>query len=216
MHCKNCDNVIEEGTLFCKNCRMEVIRESASPTKKYELIIKIVNCVLMSIYGYLSMMISGLGIILLLIIGIISTKNPDINFETAFGTFFDVKVVAWFIVSVIIFIFNIIMGILMNKKNKNTITVSKFKKIKKTTYILLTFFLGMYGVHRFAIGDKKGGLIRLGIIFGGTIIIIRICEFMITSIFFILVPSFINFGLVLSDFVIGLSKISDENKMIAI
>lgn len=123
--------------------------------------------------------------------------------------------VSFIFIVMIILSFNIIIGIIMRKNNKRYQPQGKYKA-KKITYLLLAYFLGIYGVHKFVSGDKLGGSIRLILTLGASIIIAPIATifFRIPSTYITTLCIIISYGLAISDFVIGLAKISDENKEI--
>lgn len=120
---------------------------------------------------------------------------------------------------IILVVFNIVMGILMNRKNKNNVYIGIYKPISKITYVLITCFFGYFGVHRFMIGDKKGGITRLIITLVIPFFLATVMSKTISAGIFIIVLSWcllLSRSLVLSDIVIGLSKVSNENKKISL
>lgn len=232
MICKNCNNNLKENSNFCSECGKEVFYENQSdqivqekmsfspnPTKTHELVIKIVNCLLLIPY-YISILGFGILIFTTLIVGLGAAAGIDV----APNAFFDmgaIQIITLFLITtVVILTFNITMGIIMHKKNKQFPYISSFKPIKKVTYVLLAYFFGIYGIHRFVIGDSKSGFIRLGITIGGTFIPSFISglfnEAIVIGYGITFICIVISHGLSLSDFVIGLSKVSNENKMISV
>lgn len=214
MICKNCgkeNNMINE---FCDGCGVKLHKQETNPTKVYEIIVKVVNCILvipfclsifLVLYLFLSTFLIGLGA---------ATSGSDIDINNYFNSGIGAILTLITVSFAVMLVFNIIMGVIMRRKNKENISVSNFKKVKKITYVLLAYFLGTYGIHRFIIGDNKGGVTRLIINIGGPIFISFIHSIFPWAFFLILVPMIIGNGLNISDFVIGLSKVSDENKMI--
>ena len=205
------------NNMFCTECGNKLMVSRPKPTKVHEIILRIGNF-LLSIPLYISILMFAYVLFGTLMLGIGSATGSDVDYEKFFieGTG---KALLWlFIAGIGILIFNIILGILMYKKNKNTVFVGKYKKIKKVTYALLTWFLGIYGIHRFVVKDIKGGVIRLIITIGIPFVAAILSEIGIGVFSFYLVGigMIIEYSTVISDFVIGLSKVSNENKMILV
>lgn len=192
-----------------------------NPTKIHEIIVKIVNLILI-----LPFFISILFVIIFLLIALFSfVFFPGITISGLLKMFKYGKLEALLFVSISLIgtiVFNVVMCKLMVKKNKIIPYKGKYKKIKKKSYVEYAFFLGIFGIHRFKIEDKKGGIIRL----------VTTCIFLLMILFLNNIFAFnetlwsmmfevgwigifLNHSLAVSDFVIGLSKVSDENKMIS-
>ena len=86
----------------------------------------------------------------------------------------------------------ILMGIKMSKINQQENYSQGKYATKKLRFVLTTYFLGLFGVARIGLGDKKRGALLL------------ICTLTVWG-------SFISVGLCLTDIVIALSKKKDTN-----
>lgn len=168
---------------------------------KIELILKIINFILFAICG-----ISGLILLSdLILFGFISLIISNSVFE-------NINVIIVTITNVIIFFVSLISIVVINLNIKNYLKkvnkfyIGKYKKINKTIYILLTLFLGIFGINKFVIGNIKSGIIRLSFLLLATILI------NINVIPFIIICGLI--GLIFSDFVILLTRKIDESNMI--
>lgn len=186
-----------------------------------EIVLKIVNFILaiicsipifMIVYVLLSTFLLGLGSA--------TSGFYDFDINSYFKNGIVASTITFCITSIICLVFNVVMGISMNRKNKNNIYIGKYKPVKKVTYVLLAWFLGIFGIHKFIIGDKKGGIIRLIISLGIpsfiTILSTLFSDGIITILSFYvnLLCIMLSYSLSISDFVIGLSRASNENKMI--
>lgn len=225
MKCQICKKENEATNTFCTSCGNKILNENnyINPAKKQEIVLKIVNFILIIIC---SIPIFRIGYVLLstfmLGLGSAMSGSSNVDITSYFKDGIITSLLFSFCSSIIYLVFNIIMGISMNKKNKNNIYIGKYKPVKKLTYVLLAWFLGIFGIHKFVIGDKKGGIIRLIIALGVplfTTIISEVFSVSTTTIISFYVTSLcvmLSYSLSISDFVIGLSKVSDNNKMIYI
>lgn len=214
MKCLQCGTE-NNNNMFCTECGNRLMVSTPKPTKVHEIILRIGNF-LLSIPLYISILMFAYVLLGTVILGIGSATGSDVDYEKFFidGTG---EALLWlFVAGIGILILNITVGILMYKKNKNTVFIGKYKKIKKVTYALLTCFLGIYGIHRFAIKDTKGGVIRLAITIGIPFVAAILSEIGPGVVWFYLVAigMIISYSLVISDFTIGLSRIPEEDKKI--
>ena len=168
---------------------------------KIEILLKIINVFLFSICGISSLIL----ISDLILFGLVSLAISDSVFK-------EPSVLSVTIMTSIVFIVSLIGTIVANIiiKNKieknNELYIGKYKKIDKKIYILLTLFLGIFGVNKFIIGNIKGGILRL--LFWLLVAI---------TININLVPFIILYGLlglIFSDYIIALTRKSDENNLI--
>lgn len=183
------------------------------PNKIQHIILKVVNLFLLIPLQIL--FISFVTTIFFTFFAVLGASTADdINVKEYLYEIGGILILIPTIVFLIIVTFNILMGIYMYKRNKNNKYVGKYKRVKKIIYVLFACFLGIFGIHRFIIGDNKGGIIRLIIIL---IIPIIFSYFFSDYISFIIAIEciMISYSLSFSDFVIGLSKVSDENKEIS-
>lgn len=224
MKCQTCGKENETTNTFCTDCGNSLM--SDNPTKIYEIITRVGNFILF-IPLYIALSIFLLALFETLILAVAASFMftfgglvTNVDIENIFIGGMETALLVFWITAVVFIIFNIIMGILMYKKNKHKIYIGKYKSVKKVTYVLLAFFLGIYGVHRFVIGDKKGGVIRLIITLGVPFIAAFFSTIfdnsVIISFYLVIICMMISQSLALSDFVIGLSKVSNENKRISI
>lgn len=230
MKCQACGKENDMNNKFCTGCGIQLLKNIINPNKTLEIILKIVNVVLAAIDFLLIFTYSAYVIIAGIVAIGAASASKDYSAEVK-DMFSGVKqsVIIIIIVLIISIVFNIIVGLTMYKRNKGKYYIGKYKKINKVEYVLLALFFGTLGIHRFVIGDKKGGVLRLSILiyylFSPLLIVILIPLFPNTKIltyiltvmlFCVPVGIVIGTGLHVSDFVIGLSKVSDENKMISI
>lgn len=217
--CKMCGRENEISNAFCVACGKPL--NSNNPNKTQEIIVQVGNFIL-SIPFYISLLLFGWLLIGSFIMALGASAGSDVNVEEIFNVGLGTILLIFGITSLVFIAFNIIMGKLMYKRNKEKQYIGKYKMVKKVTYVLLAYFLGQYGVHRFVIGDNKGGAIRLIVTLGVPFLIqfwsglfsgsiITTISFYIT-----IICMMFSYSLSISDFVIGLSKVSNENKMISI
>ena len=214
MKCLQCGTE-NNNNMFCTECGNKLVVSTPKSTKVHEIILRIGNF-LLSIPLYISILMFAYVLLGTLMLGIGSATGSDVDYEKFFidGTG---EALLWlFVAGIGILILNITVGILMYKKNKNTVFVGKYKKIKKVTYALLTWFLGIYGVHRFVIKDTTGGVIRLVITIGIPFISAILSEIGmgVFSFYLVAIGMIIEYSMVISDFTIGLSRVADEDKKI--
>lgn len=215
MKCNFCEKINNQTDLYCAFCGKPL--NTKNPNKIQEWILIIVNSVFILPFIYIP--IFGLKLFEEIIEGAASADGSELDIDFLFGLdvsidFFPQIIIA----SIILLLVNIGMGIIMNKRNKNTNYVGKYKMIDKTLYLSLVSSFGVIAMHRFVIGDFKGGLIRLLMIFIFPIFFLILLLFTSLPIFLILLifSVAIGFGLYSSDLVIGLSKVSNQNHMISI
>lgn len=217
--CKTCGRENEATNNFCVACGKSL--NLINPNKKQEIIVYVVNFILLIlVYKLLFAFALVVALKLFLSLGLYQSST----YSSFWQYFFDGLGPVFLIYGILMLVFitfNIIMGKKMYKRNKEKRYAGKYKKIRKITYAFLTFFLGQYGVHRFVIGDIKGGIIRL---------IIALTEFCMyfNSLSYILSHTTNTYSIIayicyiishswaISDFVIGLSKVSNENELISI
>lgn len=167
---------------------------------KNELLLKILNFILFAVCGISSFLLLAD----LILFGLLSLVISESIFK-------ETSVLSITIITSIIFVVSLIGIIITNITIKNRIASDelfegKYKKINKTTYILITLFLGSFGINKFIIGNFKEGIIRL--LFWLLIIVtinINIIPFMIL---------YGLLGLIFSDFIVALTRKKDENNMI--
>ncbi|MBQ6840644.1 MAG: TM2 domain-containing protein [Bacilli bacterium] len=203
MKCEVCNSELNNNN--CDKCNPQ---KNESPTKGYEKLVYVVNCIFIIV---LLIMLMGLfvssGILGLLYI--ISLGNVDLLNEVD-------KMIPLVSIAIILpmILFNIILGISMYLKNKKEIYIGKYAPINKIKYVLLACFLGIAGVHRFAIKDTEGGIKRviftLGIPFVLYIILLILD---VNLIFFGILSIVAGYSVVLSDVVIALSKVSRDGEI---
>lgn len=219
MKCKFCEKMNDPTNVFCVSCGKPIM--SDNPTKTQEIVVKVGNFIL-SIPFYISLLLFGVVLFGTFILALSASKGALVDVEKFFSVGMETIFLIFVITILISIVFNVAMGMFMYKKNKNKIYIGKYKMVRKITYVLLASFLGIYGVHRFVIGDNKGGAIRLIVTFGVPFTIrflsgVFSSNIMTTISFYLtMICMMFSYSLSLSDFVIGLSKVSNENRMISI
>lgn len=246
MYCSKCGNRVNDNQNFCQNCGnnvqtinkqifenstvfnvvpnpQNIMQNSNENLLNYKTIYEKVLVVLNSIlFGFLIYYFySGFGLVILSILfdilflifivafggePFMFTEEALINLE---GSMF-----VFIILSIILIVFNVLIGYLMYKNNTSSNTGFKVNKVK---YLLVTYLLGIFGVHRFMIKDKKGGKIRL-VLIGASIVVIFIGMILGINIISYLHIMLLGcaFGLEITDFVIALTKIPDNEKNILV
>ena len=166
-----------------------------------ELSLKIINPILFALCGTSSLIL----LTDFLLFGFVSLTISESIFSNE-------SVLSVTVINAIILVISLIGIIITNllvikylQKN-NESYVGKYKKIDKTMYILLTFFLGIFGINKFIIGNIKSGIIRLlfWVLVAVTIDINIIPLIIIYSLL----------GLIFSDLIIATTRKKDENNMI--
>ena len=224
MLCEKCGKENDLSNQFCVHCGEKLNKEGIvlkkeipvakeekeNPTAKEEKMLKIVN----SIFGVILMY----GVILFLGFLILNLFLAGLSGEMEDFMGAGISGVIIVVMAVFLMIFNIVIGKKMYEKNKEVTYVGLGVRVNKVSYALKTYFLGMLGVHKFSIGDKKGGMLRLGLTALGVLFVGFFSgSAMVVIAFYIgLLCWGISFGLTVSDVTIVLSKVSDENKMISL
>ena len=226
MFCSKCGKEINDTTKFCQNCgnQINISNNSAykitdvNPNKTEEIKLKIINCILMPIYAVLGIVVFA-ALVSPIFALIISAFTLFFVSPTEIIESWQSEINSMIYISIIILIIIGICNYIFLKKTKEKMLKNNYQTIVKTNYLinkkkylLLSFFFGVFGVHRFAAGDKKGGfkylyvwivMVILTIIFSekSYSIIIGITAFLI----------FENIALALTDHFIAKTKTVDEN-----
>jgi len=119
-------------------------------------------------------------------------------------------------ICLILIIINIIMRNLMCKNNKYNNYIDTGFKVNKLKYVIITIFLGIFGIHRFIIKDKKGGMFRLGLL--GTLLIstaIVVNESNKALLLHVILLG-CTIGIAITDLIIALAKTSDNDNNIVV
>ncbi len=206
MICSKCHNQIDANVKFCPYCGEKNTNgcEFPNPNKKNEKILTIANIILsffaVSIFNILIFRIllpTALFVFMIVMALFLIPLGIPLSFNLPSSTTFlsnhlTLLLGALAITNIVIFIVNIVMGIKMSKINQQENYSQGKYATKKLRFVLTTYFLGLFGVARIGLGDKKRGALLL------------ICTLTVWG-------SFISVGLCLTDIVIALSKKKDTN-----
>lgn len=247
MYCGECGNKLDGNEKFCRKCgnSIQVINNQnlsnemqsqgnsvqALNDKKqlnysykstYEKILLALNIVLCSflIYyfsiGFLSVLVFFFLDIILCPFIIMFGGEPFM-FTNGALEIVDQIMPIFLILFLAFILLNGIMCYLMYKKNKASTSFNTGVKVNKFIYLLVTFFFGIFGVHRFIAKDTNGGIFRL------LLWVVVIATFVI-SVSDVIASSILSYmlfaslgciiALTTSDFVIALAKVSDNESNI--
>lgn len=224
IYCNKCGNENKTDNKFCSSCGNSLVAlNEKNPTKGLEIFLKLLNSIIGTVSIGFVLLSFGLWLVMLIVCAFGGTACMEqaedknlLNFMLN-GNGLGIVIGVFVIVMLILLVINILTVIKMKSINKKTNYIGKYR-VKKSTYIVLAFFFGMFGVHRFAANDKKMGYIHLAL-FSLNIIVLLL--FKIFPGIGVLLPLGFVLALVsdvlgLTDGIIAISKISNEKGEITI